>query len=254
MILTIDIGNTNIVIGCFAEKDLLFFERFSTNPHATSLEYGTLLKETFALHQMEASRIQGGILSSVVPSITDTVKKAAEKYTGASFLVVGPGLKTGLKLAVENPAQLGADLVVGAVAGIETYPVPQIIIDMGTATTVSVIDSQKAFIGKMILPGIGISMDALTSRTAQLPKVSLDPPGKLIASNTADSMRSGILYGSAGALDGLIDRINEELGEPCTVIGTGGLMGTIAPLCRNQILVEEDLLLKGLLSIYHKNK
>lgn len=254
MILTIDIGNTNIVIGCFQEENLLFFERFSTNAHATSLEYAAILKETFALHHIKASDIKGGILSSVVPSITDTVKKAAEKYTGAHFLVVGPGLKTGLKLAVENPAQLGADLVVGAVAGVELYPVPQIIIDMGTATTVSVIDKTKAFIGKMILPGIGISMEALTSRTAQLPKVSLDLPKKLIAGNTVDSMKSGILYGSAGALDGLIDRINEELGEPCTVVATGGLMGTIAPLCRNAMSVEEDLLLKGLLIIYKKNQ
>lgn len=253
MILTIDIGNTNIVIGCFQEENLLFLERFSTNPHATSLEYATILKETFALHHIQATDVQGGILSSVVPSITETVKKAAEKYTGGKFLVVGPGLKTGLKLAVENPAQLGADLVVGAVAGVERYPVPQIIIDMGTATTVSVIDKNKAFIGKMILPGVGISMDALTSRTAQLPKISLELPKKLIAGNTVDSMKSGILYGSAGALDGLIDRINEEMGEACTVVATGGLMGTIAPLCRNQMIVEDDLLLKGLLIIYNKN-
>lgn len=254
MILTIDIGNTNIVIGCYQEDNLLFHERFSTNPYATSLEYATIFKETFAIHHIEASAIEGGILSSVVPSVTDTVKKAVEKYTGAKFLVVGPGLKTGLKLAIENPAQLGADLVVGAVAGAEYYPVPQIIIDMGTATTVSVIDKNKAFIGKMILPGIGISMDALTSRTAQLPKVSLELPKKLIAGNTIDSMKSGILYGSAGALDGLIDRINEELGESCTVVGTGGLMSTIAPLCRNQMIVEDDLLLKGLLLIYRKNR
>lgn len=254
MILTIDIGNTNIVIGCFQEENLLFQERFSTNPNATSLEYATIFKVTFALHHIEASQICGGIISSVVPSVTDTVKAAAEKYTGAEILVVGPGIRTGLKLAVDNPAQLGSDLVVGSVAGIHKFPVPQILIDMGTATTVSVVDRQKVFIGKIIMPGLGISLDALTSRTAQLPKVSLDPPKKLIAANTVDSIKSGILYGTAGALDGLIDRINEEMGETCTVIATGGLMGIIAPLCRNQMVLEDDLLLQGLRIIYHKNR
>ena len=193
------------------------------------------------------------IISSVVPSVTGTVKEAVEKYTGARILVVGPGIKTGLKLAVDDPAQQGSDLVVGAVAGVHLYPVPQILIDMGTATTVSVINREKAYIGKMILPGLAISLDALSSRTAQLPRISLDPPKKLIGSNTVDSMKSGILYGNAGALDGLIDRINEELGETCTVVATGGLAGVVAPLCRHKMFLEDDLLLKGLLIIYHKN-
>ena len=186
-------------------------------------------------------------------SVTGTVKEAVEKYTGARILVVGPGIKTGLKLAVDDPAQQGSDLVVGAVAGVHLYPVPQILIDMGTATTVSVINREKAYIGKMILPGLAISLDALSSRTAQLPRISLDPPKKLIGSNTVDSMKSGILYGNAGALDGLIDRINEELGETCTVVATGGLAGVVAPLCRHKMFLEDDLLLKGLLIIYHKN-
>ena len=189
----------------------------------------------------------------MVPSVTGTVKEAVEKYTGARILVVGPGIKTGLKLAVDDPAQQGSDLVVGAVAGVHLYPVPQILIDMGTATTVSVINREKAYIGKMILPGLAISLDALSSRTAQLPRISLDPPKKLIGSNTVDSMKSGILYGNAGALDGLIDRINEELGETCTVVATGGLAGVVAPLCRHKMFLEDDLLLKGLLIIYHKN-
>lgn len=253
MILTIDIGNTNIVIGCFQQEKLLFHERFSTEQEATSLEYATIFKETLELHGLPPHQITGGIISSVVPSVTNTVKEAVEKYTGARVLVVGPGIKTGLKLAVDDPAQQGSDLVVGAVAGVHCYPVPQILIDMGTATTVSVINDQKAYIGKMILPGIAISLDALSSRTAQLPRISLDPPKKLIGSNTVDSMKSGILYGSAGALDGLIDRINEELGTECTVVATGGLSCVIAPLCRHKMILEEDLLLKGLLIIYQKN-
>ena len=253
MVLTIDIGNTNIVIGCFQGERLLFHERFSTDQEATSLEYATIFKETLDLHEINPGEIEGGILSSVVPSITRTVKEAAEKYIGTRILVVGPGIKTGIRRNVDDPAQQGSDLVVGAVAGVHYYPVPQILIDMGTATTVSVIDSSKAYIGKMILPGIAISLDALSSRTAQLPRISLDPPKKLIGSNTVDSMKSGILYGSAGALDGLIDRINEELGKTCTVVATGGLAGVIAPLCRHEIIMEEDLLLKGLLIIYEKN-
>lgn len=254
MILTIDIGNTNIVMGCFKDDKLLFQERFGTNHKATSLEYATILKETFELHQLHASDVHGGIISSVVPSITDTVKVAAEKYTGARILVVGPGIKTGIHLSVDDPAQLGSDLVVGAVAGVHRYPVPQILIDMGTATTVSVIDKKKAFIGKMILPGVAISLDALTSRAAQLPKVSLELPGKLIGSNTVESMKSGILYGNAGAIDGLIDRIQEELGETCTVVATGGLSSVIIPLCRHEISYEDDLLLQGLLILYQKNQ
>ena len=141
MILTIDIGNTNIVVGCFEEKGpekrLLFFERFSTEQEATPLEYATIFKETLELHEIRPSQIEGGILSSVVPSVTGAVKEAVEKYTGARILVVGPGLKTGLKMKVDDPAQQGSDLIVGAVAGVNLYPVPQILIDMGTATTVT---------------------------------------------------------------------------------------------------------------------
>ena len=247
MILTVDIGNTNIVIGCFEGKRLCFLERFETNQRWASLEYGVIFRETFSLYGMDASAVEGGIISSVVPSVTDTVKMAAERFTGSRFLAVGPGIKTGLKLAVDNPAQQGSDLVVAAVAAVHDYPVPQILIDMGTATTVSVIDKSGAFIGKMILPGVMVSLDALSSRAAQLPKISLEPPKKLIGSNTVDSMKSGILYGSAGALDGLIDRIQEELGEPCTLIATGGLARVIVPLCRNRILLDEELLLRGLL-------
>lgn len=253
MILTIDIGNTNIVIGCFDRGQLRFHERFETNQRSASLEYAVIFRETFSLYGISVSDIHGGIISSVVPSITATIKTAVEKFTGARFLVVGPGIKTGLKMEVDNPAQQGSDLVVGAVAALQDYPVPQIIIDMGTATTVCVINRSRAFIGKMILPGVIISLEALAGRTAQLPKVSLDPPKKLIGSNTVDSIKSGILYGNAGALDGLIDRIEEELGEDCTIVATGGLSSVIAPLCRHKIFLDEDLLLKGLLLLYEKN-
>ena len=253
MILTIDIGNTNIVMGCFLKDQLLFLERFSTEQESTALEYATIIREMLDLHEIKPSQIKGGIISSVVPSVTNTLKEAAEKFTGARMLVVGPGIKTGIKLAVDDPAQQGSDLIVGAVAGVYSYPVPQIIIDMGTATTVSVINKDKAYIGKMILPGVAVSLNALSGKAAQLPYISLEKPKKLIGSNTVDSMKSGILYGNAGALDGLIDRINEELGETCTVVATGGLAGVITPLCRHEIIPDDDLLLKGLLILYHKN-
>ncbi len=253
MILTIDIGNTNIVMGCFRKDQLLFLERFSTEQHSTSLEYATILREMLDLHEIKPSQIMGGILSSVVPSVTNTVREAAEKFTGVRILVVGPGIKTGLKLKVDDPAQQGSDLIVGAVAGVHSYPVPQILIDMGTATTVSVIDRDKAYIGKMILPGVAVSLNALSGKAAQLPYISLEKPKKLIGSNTVDSMKSGILYGNAGAIDGLIDRIQEELGEKCTVVATGGLARVITPLCRHEIILDEDLLLKGLLILYYKN-
>lgn len=253
MILTIDIGNTNIVMGCFHKDQLLFLERFSTEQDSTSLEYATIIREMLDLHEITPAQIRGGIISSVVPSVTNTVREAAEKFTGARMLVVGPGIKTGIKLAVDDPAQQGSDLIVGAVAGVHSYPVPQIIIDMGTATTVSVINRDKSYIGKMILPGVAVSLNALSGKAAQLPYISLEKPKKLIGSNTVDSMKSGILYGNAGAMDGLIDRINEELGEECTVVATGGLAGVITPLCRHEIILDEDLLLKGLLILYYKN-
>ena len=253
MILAIDIGNTNIVMGCFHKDQLLFLERFSTEQDSTSLEYATIIREMLDLHEITPAQIRGGIISSVVPSVTNTVREAAEKFTGARMLVVGPGIKTGIKLAVDDPAQQGSDLIVGAVAGVHSYPVPQIIIDMGTATTVSVINRDKAYIGKMILPGVAVSLNALSGKAAQLPYISLEKPKKLIGSNTVDSMKSGILYGNAGAMDGLIDRINEELGEECTVVATGGLAGVITPLCRHEIILDEDLLLKVLMILYYKN-
>ncbi len=254
MVLAIDIGNTNIVIGGFENGRILFSERFQTNHKATSLEYTAIFKVTLEIHSISRTEITGGILSSVVPSVTGTVKDAVEKYTGTQVLVVGPGIKTGLRIRVDNPAQQGSDVIVGAVAGAWEYPAPLILIDMGTATTVSVLDQNKTFIGKMILPGVGVSLDALVSRTSQLPRISLEPPKHLIGKNTVESIQGGILYGNAGALDGIIRRIQEELGTVCTVVATGGLAKIILPLCKSPILLDEELLLKGLMLIYERNQ
>ncbi len=254
MILAIDIGNTNIVLGCCRGEEILFRERLSTVHTSTVLEYAAMLRTAFEMNGISPDDIHGAILSSVVPSLTGTIKAAVEKYIHTTPLIVGPGIKTGLKIRIDNPAQLGSDMVVAAVAGLQLYPLPQILIDMGTATTISVLDETGAYRGGMILPGVAVSHDSLIRETAQLQKISFEMPKTLIGRNTVDSMKSGLLYGTAGSLDGLIDRINEELGDTCTVVATGGLSSVITPLCRNEILLDDDLLLKGLLILYNKNK
>lgn len=253
MVLAIDIGNTNIVLGCFEGDKILFRERISTNLTATDLEYATAVKMALNMHNYTSSMLTGAIISSVVPSVTNTFKRAVEKYAGVKVMVVGPGIKTGLSILIDNPAQLGSDLVVDAVAGIKEYSVPLIIIDMGTATTFSVVDGNKNYIGGMIMTGMAVSTEALTSRTAQLPKIAFEVPKKIIASNTVDCMKSGIMYSTACSIDGLIERIEEELGEKCTVVATGGLAGAVVPLCKKKVSLDDDLLLKGLMIIYNKN-
>ena len=255
MLLAIDVGNTNIVLGCFDENNqILFRERLSTNQSATALEYVSGIRMALEMHEIDKNFIHDAIISSVVPSVTATLKEAVMKYTGKKPMIVGAGIKTGLNIVIDNPAQLGSDLVVDAVAGLAEYPVPQIIIDMGTATTLSVINAEKQYIGGVIMTGMAVSVNALVDKTSQLPKIGFEAPKKVIGSNTVDCMKSGIMYATACSLDGMISRIEEELGESCTVIATGGLSGTVIPLCRKKIILDDDLLLKGLSLIYQKNK
>lgn len=254
MILAIDIGNTNIVVGCIDDQKTYFIERLSTVRTKTELEYAVDLKTVLDIYHIKGSDIEGCIISSVVPQITNTAKLAAEKILKKEVMVLGPGVKTGLNILMDHPAQLGADLVADAVAGLNEYPVPFIVIDMGTATTVSVVNSKKQYIGGMILPGVRVSLDALTAHASQLSGISIDAPKHVIGKNTVECMKSGVLYSSAAALDGIIDRVEEELGEKTTVIATGGLAKKIVSHCRKDIILDEDLLLKGLLVIYEKNK
>ena len=254
MILAVDIGNSNIVLGCFENEKILFTERLSTNQNSTSLEYTILIKNILELNHLSHHSFEGGIISSVVPSVTHTVQDAMIRLTGKHIMVVGPGIKTGLKILLDNPAQLGSDRVADAVAAIHDYPCPLIIVDMGTATTISVIDREKNFLGGMIMPGLRVSLESLTMRTSQLPKISLDPPKKVIGTNTIDCMRSGIIYSTASSIEGTVNRIEEELGETCTVVSTGGLAKAIIPYCRRDIIIDDRLLLKGLMYIYNKNK
>lgn len=213
-----------------------------------------MIKNVLDIYGISPEELEGGIVSSVVPQITTIVKIAAEKIVKKEILVVGPGVKTGLNILMDNPAQLGSDLVADAVAGIHEYPVPLIIFDMGTATTVSVVDRNKNYIGGMILPGIQTSLDALTARAAQLQGIGLEPPRRTIGKNTIECMKSGVINGNAACVDGVITRIQKELGEKATVLATGGLARSIVPYCQEQVILDDDLLLKGLLVIYRKNR
>ena len=254
MILAIDIGNTNIVIGCVDEKKTYFIERLATVKTKTELEYAIDIKVVLELYGISREDIKGGIICSVVPQITSIVRLAAEKVLRRQILVVGPGIKTGLNILMDNPAQLGSDLVAGAVAGINEYPLPLIILDMGTATTICVIDEKKNYIGGMILPGVMVSLNSLTAHAAQLQGISLEPPRQMVGRNTIGCMKSGIINGNAAVVDGMIDRIEEEIGKKATAVATGGLAKAIVPYCRRKVILDDNLLLKGLLIIYNKNK
>lgn len=254
MIIAIDIGNTNTVLGCFEGDRILFVERLSTDTTKTVLEYAISVKNVLEMYQINVADTEGAIISSVVPPLTNLFKEAIKKITGCDCMVVGPGIKTGLNILMDNPAQVGSDLIVTAVAGIAQYSLPLIIIDMGTATTMEVVDKNRNFIGGMILPGVRVSLDGLTSRTSQLPRISLEAPKRAIGRNTIDSMKSGIVLGNASCIDGMIDRIEEEIGEKATCVATGGLAGCITPHCRHDIILDDELLLKGLMLIYHKNR
>ena len=253
MILTIDIGNTNIVLGCIAEGKILFEARMATDRIKTSDQYCAELKSILGLFEVTPGDIEGSIISSVVPMVQQVMLQAVERLTGNHCLTVGPGLKTGLNIKIDNPAQAGSDLIVGAVAAIEEYGAPLCVVDLGTATTISVIDQKETFRGGTIAPGVMLSLNALSSGTAQLPGISLEKPRKAIGTNTVDSMRSGLLLGTACMLDGMVERIEAELGYPTKVVATGGLAKFIVPLCKRDMIIDDSLLLKGLELLYLRN-
>lgn len=256
MIIAIDIGNTNIVLGCM-EPDtghLLFTARLSSDRVKTSDEYAALMRNMFILNQVERHDIEGSIISSVVPTLTVTMKDAIRQLCGRESLIVGAGLKTGLNIVMDNPAQLGSDLVTDAVAAAAEYPKPILIFDLGTATTLSVVDKRGNYVGGMIIPGIAISLEALSSRTSQLPHINLEGPKRVIGTNTIDCMKSGIVYGNAAMIDGIIERVSQELGETPTVVATGGLAPSITKYCNSNIICDSELILKGLRILYNKNK
>lgn len=254
MILVVDIGNSNVVIGGVEAEKILFEARLRTDSTKTSDEYCIDLKNVLDIYNVDKTGIEGAIIASVVPQVLNTLQTAVIKLTGKKALVVGPGLKTGLNIAIENPSQTGADLVVGCVAALREHTAPLIIIDMGTATTMVVVDKNGAMIGGAISPGVKISLDALTGGAALLPGLQLDQPKRAIGRNTADCMRSGIMIGAACMLDGMIERMEEELGYKTKVVITGGIAKFVAPMCRHEMIYDKDLLIKGLAALYRDNK
>ena len=254
MLLAIDIGNTNIVIGVIREDEIVFKVRIATDRTRTSDQYGVEIKNMLEAFDVRREDITDCIISSVVPPVFNSVRTGVIKMIGKQPMVVGPGLKTGLDIQVDSPAQVGSDRIVIAVAALAEYKAPLILMDLGTATTVEVVEPPRTYIGGMIFPGVRFSLEALTSRAAQLPGISLDKPKSIIGKNTVDCMRSGMMYGTAAMLDGIIERMEEEMGHKATVIATGGMAQFITPLCRREIILEKDLLLKGLNIIYKKNR
>ena len=253
MILAVDVGNTNIVFGGIEKSRTRFFTRLNTDRNKTEDEYAVIFKTLIEINRCNTADFSGAIISSVVPGLNEILSKALRQLVGKEPLIVGPGIKTGLDIKIDNPATLGSDLVVGAVAATACYKKPLIIIDMGTATTVGAVDKDGVYRGGVIIPGVRVAMESLTNRAAQLQDISLEAPGKTIGTNTADCLRSGIVYGNACMLDGIIDRISSEMEGTPTVVATGGLSPKIIPHCTHKITIDNDLLIKGLEIIYNKN-
>ncbi|MCD8004706.1 MAG: type III pantothenate kinase [Oscillospiraceae bacterium] len=254
-ILAIDAGNSNIVLGCMQGETLRFTARVRTDRAKTEDEYALVLRNLFELHQVERHGVEGAILSCVVSELTDVLCRAVEMVVKKRPLVVGAGLKTGLNIKIDDPAQLGAALVAGAVAALEKFPAPLIIFDLGTADTMSVLDGQGRFLGGAIMAGPRLCADALSSRTSQLPRIELEAPPRVVGSNTVQCMQSGAIYGHAAMIDGLIDRVAGELGAPpVSVVATGAMAHLVISFCRHPIALEENLMLQGLKSIYEKNQ
>ncbi len=254
MILAIDVGNTNIVLGGIEKGKEVFSVRISSDRNKTADQYALDIQGILSMHNVKISEIEGGIISSVVPYLQTVIPQAVKILTGIDIMIVGPGIKTGLNIKTDNPGAVGSDLIVGAVAARAKYKLPIAIIDMGTATTVAVMDDKGSYLGGMIIPGIWVSLNALSSQAAQLPYIDLNGKTKVLGTNTVDCMRSGSLIGCAAMLDGIIDRVEQELKMPVSAVLTGGVSHLVAPYCNRKFHLEPNLLLDGLQLIYEKNK
>ena len=252
MILAIDTGNTNIVLGCIENRKIRAVARMATDVNKTDYEYAVGMKNVLAFAGFQPESFEGAILSNVVWPLTSTLCRAVKLLTGLDTLVVGKGLKTGLDIRLDDPGQIGADLVVGAVAALHLHRPPLIVIDMGTATTFSYL-SESTYKGCVIIPGVRIAVEALSGRAAELPHISLEQPPSIFGRSTIDAMRSGVLYGNAAMIDGMIQRMEAEAKPVATVVMTGGNAEMIQPHCKRKILIDENLLLDGLYYLYQKN-
>lgn len=253
MILTIDVGNTNVVLGCVEDGVVVSRSRLATNTSDLPNDYAMKMRQSFAFDSIDYHEFEGAILSSVVPQVNRAIRSAVRKLTGLECIIVGAGIKTGVNVKIDDPGTLAGDLITGTVGALSMYKPPIIIVDMGTATTIVAVDKDGAYIGGAIVPGVNLSFEALSQGTSLLPNISIEAPRKCIATNTVDSMKSGAVFGTAAMVDGMIDRMEEELGQSATVVATGGLSGGIIPYCKHEIKHEPDLLLKGLAILYQKN-
>ena len=254
MLFTVDIGHSHITLGVFDGEELCFTARMATDTKRTRDLYAVDIRGIMELYGADTARISGSIICSVVPEITDAIAKAIKKAVGIDSMILGPGIKTGVNIKIDNPAQLGADLVAGAAGALRLYSTPAIIFDLGTATTISVLDQNGDFLGGSICAGVAITLDALATKTSLLPHVNIEKPKSPIGTNTVASMQSGLVYGTAAMMDGMADRIEAELGKKAVLIATGGLAATILPACRREYIYNDNLLLEGMRFIFEKNQ
>lgn len=253
MILTIDIGNSNIMLGGFDKDELVFVVSISTETNKTADEYASKILGVLAVHKVGNEKIGGAIISSVVPPLNSVIKEAVKTLWGINPLMVGPGIKTGINIHCDNPSSVGADLICACVAAHNIYKSPSLIVDMGTATKMMVVDEGGAFIGVSIIPGVLMGLNSLSENTAQLPKVELEAPKTILGKNTTDSMRSGVVFANAAMIDGMIDRICDELKADLPIYATGGFSHLIIPHCKHSIKTDPHLVLRGLNIIFNKN-
>lgn len=255
MLLAVDVGNTNITFGVFEEERCILVSRLSTDKLKMPDQYICEFINIFNINKIDSEKFTGSIISCVVPELKDTLINAVTKATGCAPLVIGPGIKTGLNILTDNPAQVGADIIVGSVAASEKYEMPCLVIDLGTASKISALDEKGNFCGMTICCGVKLSLDALATQASLLPNVSITPPKKVIGKNTVDCMQSGVVYGTASMIDGLVDRFCQEMNSPVkTLVATGGYAKNIVENCKKEIIYDENLLLDGLRIIYNKNR
>ena len=253
MILTVDIGNTNISFAVFDGEEIKLMSRLATERRKTPDQYAVDIMSILYLYKVDTGLIEGACISSVVPELNSALVEALGSIC-KKVVLLAPGTKTGLNILIENPAHLGADLAAGAVGAIAEYPLPAFVIDLGTATKIYAIDENKSFLGGLIAPGVEISLNALTSTSSQLPTIALEAPSRACPKNTVECMQSGSVFGTACLIDGILDRFAEELGEPKTIVATGGLSSFIINECKHDIIYDQNLIMKGLKVIYEKNK
>jgi len=255
VILLFDVGNTNIKLAVFSDEGkALHVARFKTDREKTEDEYAVLIHDIARLNGFDCKAFDGAVISCVAPSITPLLVEAVRRVCGCECLVVGAGVKTGLDIRIDDPGSLGSDMCASAVGAIEYYGAPAVIISVGTATTITAVNKKKTLLGGFIMTGIDISLAALAHKTDSLPYITLDKPNKAISANTRDCMNAGVIFGHAGAIDGVLRRFERELGCKPTVIATGGRAKDIIPYCEADIILDKELILKGLYSIYRKNR